>query len=68
MSIDALIGLSDNGDSDACRDIKQGLAKKLRQASQLPPHEIKTLSTFIDTLIIKQRVNTDNTGAQQNEA
>ena len=68
MSIDELLGLSDNGDNEIYQNIKPGLAKKLRQASQLPPHEIKALSTFIDALIIKQKVNTDSTGAQQNEA
>ena len=65
MSIDELLGLSENGNDEAYRDIKPGLAKKLRQASQLPLHEIKALSTFIDALIINQKVNTASAGAQQ---
>ena len=67
MSIDELLGLSDNGGNEIYQDIKPGLAKKLRQASQLPASEIKALATFIDALIIKQKVNTDSAGAQ-NEA
>ena len=67
MSIDELFGLSDNGGNEIYQDIKPGLAKKLRQASQLPASEIKALATFIDALIIKQKVNTDSAGAQ-NEA
>jgi transcriptional regulator with XRE-family HTH domain len=63
MGVDELLGITNNGDNDTLKDIKPGLARKLRQASQLPPHEIKALSTFIDALIIKQRVNNDSPGA-----
>ena len=63
MGIDELLGISDHNDQEAYKDIKPGLARKLRQASQLPPGEIKALSTFIDALIIKQQVNNDSAGA-----
>jgi len=63
MGVDELLGISDHNDQEAYKDIKPGLARKLRQASQLPPGEIKALSTFIDALIIKQQVNNDSAGA-----
>ena len=63
MGVDELLGITNNGDNETLKDIKPGLARKLRQASQLPPREIKALSTFIDALIIKQQVNNDSPGA-----
>jgi transcriptional regulator with XRE-family HTH domain len=63
MGIDELLGIASDGNDAIYNDIKPGLARKLRQASQLPPQEIKALSTFIDALIIKQQVNTDTAGA-----
>ena len=56
MSIDDLLGIKGNGNDEAHLDIKPTLAKKLRQASKLPPHDLKMLSSFIDALILKQQV------------
>lgn len=60
MSVDDLLGIKNNGSNEAFQDIKPTLAKKLRRASKLPPHDLKALSTFIDALIVKQQVK-DNT-------
>ncbi len=54
-SIDELIGIEDNKD-EGYQNIKPMLAKKLRRASQLPPNDLKALSTFIDALILKQQI------------
>ncbi|MFP3999449.1 MAG: hypothetical protein ACLFUN_06360 [Desulfobacterales bacterium] len=54
MGAEELLGITNNGGQEAYKDIKPGIARKLRQASQLPPHEIKALATFINSLIIKQ--------------
>lgn len=67
MSIDELLGLKDNSNDEAYQDIKPRLAKKLRQASGLPSHDLKALSTFIDALILKQQVK-DNSTEVKNEA
>ena len=67
MSIDELLGFKDNGNDEAYQDIKPRLAKKLRQASGLPSHDLKALSTFIDALILKQQVK-DNSAEVKNEA
>lgn len=56
MSIDKLLGTNGNVDDSAYQGIKPNLAKKLRQASSLPPHDLKALTTFIDALILKQQV------------
>ena len=61
--VNELLGITNNGGNDTLKDIKPGLARKLRQASWLPPREIKALSTFIDALIIMQQVNNDSPGA-----
>ena len=58
-SIDELLGTENNNDENY-QDIKPMLAKKLRRASQLPPNDLKALSTFIDALVLKQQVK--NTG------
>lgn len=60
MSIDELLGLSDNDNNAIYQDIKPGLAKKLRLASNLPSHDLKALTTFIDALILKQQVKDEN--------
>ena len=52
-SIDELLGTENNNDKNY-QDIKPMLAKKLRRASQLPPNDLKALSTFIDALVLKQ--------------
>ena len=67
MSVDDLLGIKDNGNGKSYQDIKPTLAKKLRQASKLPPHDLKALSTFIEALILKQHVKDNATGVQ-NEA
>ena len=56
MSIDELLGINDNDNKVIFQDIKPGLATKLRQASNLPSHDLKALTTFIDALILKQQV------------
>lgn len=56
MSIDELLGTSGKVNEVNYQDIKPNLAKKLRQASNLPPHDLKALITFIDALILKQQV------------
>lgn len=63
MGVDELLGITNHNGQESYQDIKPELARKLRQASQLPPGEIKALSTFIDALIIKQQVNNDSAGA-----
>lgn len=64
MRIDDLLGIKDNGSGETFQDIKPTLAKKLRRASKLPPHDLKALSTFIDALIVKQQVKENTTGAK----
>ena len=54
MSVDELLGV--NGKSGTYQNIKPKLAKRLRLASNLPTHEIKALSTFIDALLLKQEM------------
>lgn len=55
MSVDELLGI--NGKNDASyQNISLKLAKRLRLASNLPPNDLKALATFIDALILKQRV------------
>lgn len=56
MSIDGLLGADGSAGEDNFQDIKPALAKKLRQASSLPAHDLKALTTFIDALILKQQV------------
>lgn len=51
-----LLGARDSAGEDNFQDIKPNLAKKLRQASSLPSHDLKALTTFIDALILKQQV------------
>ncbi len=53
MSIDDLLEIDDNSSRREYQDIKPNLAKKLRLASNLPQHDIKALTTFIDALLIK---------------
>lgn len=61
MSVDELLGL-DNGEVSAYQNINSKLAKRLRLASNLPSHDLKSLVTFIDALILKQQVKgTDKT-------
>lgn len=54
-SIDELLGTENNNDENY-QNIKPMLARKLRRASQLPPSDLKALSTFIDALMLKQQV------------
>jgi transcriptional regulator with XRE-family HTH domain len=67
MSIDELLGVNDNSGNAMYQDIKPGLAKKLRLASNLPSHDLKALTTFIDALILKQQVK-DEKQEKTNEA
>ena len=62
MSIDELIGVSGNSGEGDFQDMKPTLAKKLRQVSTLPTHDIKALTTFIDALILKQQVKSYQQG------
>lgn len=55
MSVDELLGIDNNG-HDSYKNINPKLAKRLRLASNLPSHELKALSTFIDALLLKQQV------------
>ena len=55
MSVDELLGVDDEG-HDFYQNINPKLAKRLRLASDLPSHELKALSTFIDALLLKQQV------------
>lgn len=55
MSVDELLGV-DSNDQDSYRNINPKLAKRLRLASNLPSHELKALSTFIDALLLKQQM------------
>jgi hypothetical protein len=55
MSVDELLGIGDNGKA-TYEPINPKLAKRLRLASSLPPHELKALSTFIDALLLKQQI------------
>jgi transcriptional regulator with XRE-family HTH domain len=66
MSVDELLGIDDNGNDvdDSYQNIRPKLAKRLRMASNLPSHELKALSTFIDALLLKQQVKEKDTGHQ----
>ena len=55
MSIDELLGLG-NGELSSYQNINPKLAKRLRLASNLPSHDLKSLVTFIDALLLKQQV------------
>ena len=55
MSMDKLLEVDDNG-NESYQNINPKLAKRLRLASNLPSHELKALSTFIDALLLKQQV------------
>ena len=55
MSIDELLGLGTDQIS-AYQNINPKLAKRLRLASNLPSHDLKSLVTFIDALLLKQQV------------
>ncbi len=63
MSLDDLLGVANNGNDDY-QNISPKLAKKLRLASNLPTHELKALSTFIDALLLKQQIKNEQTGKQ----
>jgi len=64
MSVDELLGVANNGNNDY-QNINPKLAKRLRLASNLPPHDLKALSTFIDALLLKQQVNDEKQTGQQ---
>lgn len=55
MRIDELLGAADIENEENFQDIKPNLAKKLRQASTLPTHDLKELTTFIEVLILRQQ-------------
>jgi transcriptional regulator with XRE-family HTH domain len=55
MNVEELLGLTRN-DGDSYQNINPKLAKRLRLASTLPPHDLKSLVTFIDALLLKQQV------------
>jgi transcriptional regulator with XRE-family HTH domain len=55
MNVEELLGLTSN-DGDSYQNINPKLAKRLRLASTLPPHDLKSLVTFIDALLLKQQV------------
>ena len=61
MTVDELLGVAENGNDDY-QNINPKLAKRLRMASNLPPHDLKALSTFIDALLLKQPVKEKKTG------
>lgn len=63
MTVDELLGIGDNGNPDY-QDINPKLAKRLRLASNLPSHDLKALSTFIDALLLKQEVKEKQTDRQ----
>jgi transcriptional regulator with XRE-family HTH domain len=63
MSVDELLGV-DKGSFDSYKNINPKLAKRLRLASNLPSHELKALSTFIDALLLKQKVRAKAAGPQ----
>ena len=56
MGVDELSGTANDGNGESFQDIKPHLAKKLRQASNLPARDLKAITTFIDALILKQQV------------
>ena len=55
MTVEKLLGI-DNHDLDSYQNINPKLAKRLRLASNLPSHDLKSLVTFIDALLLKQQV------------
>jgi transcriptional regulator with XRE-family HTH domain len=61
VSIDELLAVDEHG-SDAYQNIRPKLAKRLRLASSLPPHDLKALVTFIDALLLKQQIKQGATG------
>lgn len=63
MSVDELLGV-DKGSNEPYQNIKPKLAKRLRLASNLPTHDLKALSTFIDALLLKQKVKEKSPGQQ----
>ncbi len=63
MSVDELLGIGNNG-NESYKNINPKLAKRLRLASNLPVHGLKALSTFIDALLLKQRVKEKSAGQQ----
>ena len=63
MTVDELLGTGDNG-SPHYQNINPKLAKRLRLASNLPQHDLKALSTFIDALLLKQEVKEGQTDRQ----
>ena len=63
MTVDELLGTGDNGSSQY-QNINPKLAKRLRLASNLPQHDLKALSTFIDALLLKQEVKENQTDRQ----
>ena len=62
MSTDELLGIKNNGNDEAYQNIKPTLVKRLRLASNLPPHHLKALATCIDALVLKQQVDENNKG------
>lgn len=60
MTVDELLGTGDNG-GPRYQNINPKLAKRLRLASNLPQHDLKALSTFIDALLLKQEVKENQT-------
>ena len=63
MTVDELLRTGDNG-SPRFQNINPKLAKRLRLASNLPQHDLKALSTFIDALLLKQEVKENKTDQQ----
>ena len=58
-----LLGAGEH-EGDDYQNIRPKLAKRLRLASSLPPHDLKALVTFIDALLLKQQIKEQGTGRQ----
>jgi transcriptional regulator with XRE-family HTH domain len=58
MSVDELLAANGNNQG-SYQNINPKLAKRLRLASNLPPSDLKALATYIDALILKQKVKNE---------
>ncbi len=58
MSVDELLAANGNK-KKPYQNINPKLAKRLRLASSLPPSDLKALATYIDALILKQKIKNE---------